>query len=495
MREQFLRGILFTALGKYTNVVTLVAINAVLSRLLTPTEFGVVAAVTVFVVFINQFASAGLGPAVVQRRDLSDLEIGQIFNFSVLFALACAVGMGCLGWGLRWFYGDPLYLRVSWALAVGVALQGGSVVPQAVLLRAQNFRTINVISVAASLVGGLAGIGAAILGLGVFALALQTIVTGLISLVLSLATSHVRFTCRMSHAALAKVWGFARSTLGFNVINYFARNTDNLLVGRVMGPAALGAYSKAYQLLLYPNSVFLGVISPVLQPVLAEHQDDVALIRRTYLRVFHILALIGLPLSCLLCFASREVILCLYGEQWQDAVAPFTILAATVWLQMTLSSTGAIFQARNQPDRLFKVGIVSALILVAGILLGVATGSIVGLAWSLSAAFAVNWIVNYALFMPWALDSSIVQLLPELARPVLVAAASSIPLIVIAQFPPDLQPWVSLMVKAATWLLCASASALVLREHRVLISPGDRAVQSSPFPAPSSPPRVRLTDP
>ena len=483
MREQFLRGMLYTAIGKYANLVTLLLINIVLSRLLTPVDFGVVAAVTVFVIFINQFASAGLGPAVVQRQDLSEAEIGHIFNFSLLFAAACGVVMAGAGWGLEWFYGDVIYRNVSWALSAGVALQGACVVPQAVLLRAKDFRTVNMVSVVASFGGGLVGVGTALVGAGVYALVVQTVVTGMLSLGMLLRYAHLKPSRGMSRAAIGKVWKFAGNQLAFNVVNYFARNTDNLLVGRFMGPAALGAYSKAYQLLLYPNQVLLGIITPVLQPVLAEHQDDVKLIRRTYLQIFHVMALIGFPLSAFLCLASHEVIFCLFGDQWGAAVVPFAILATTVWIQMTLSSTGGIFQARNKADRMFQSGLISAVILVIGIVIGILTGSLVGLATSLAITFGINWVVNYALFMPWALNSSMIPLFGQMWRPLIVGMASAAPVVMLNAVWSVPNPWLGLAGKGVAWLAVTVGAAMLLGEHRAIRS----LTRRKPKPADAAP--------
>lgn len=468
VKNMFLRGMLFTAVGKYSNMVCLLLVNAVLSRLLTPRDFGVVAAVTVFVVFINEFATAGLGPAVIQHQDLSDKDISYIFNFSVLFALVCAAIMAAIGWILEWFYGGLIYREVSWALAVGVFLQGSAVVPQAILLKAKKFPQISVILISASLCGGTSGVVAALNGAGVFSLAIQLVVSGMVTLGLTLRFSRIHLRSGISIKPVQKVWKFARNQLGFNLVNYFARNMDNLLVGKVLGPTALGAYNKAYQLLLYPNSVLLGIITPVLQPVLAEHQDNVKLIRNAYLKIFHVLALVGMPLSCMLCLSSREVVFCLYGNQWEASVVPFTILAVTVWMQMTLSSTGAIFQARNQPARLFRVGLISTAIILAGIVCGILLGNIEYLAVTLAIAFGINWVVSYTLFMHWALSSSLIVAIKELARPIVVALISAVPLVIIQVYWSGANQWILLGTKLTAWITFAAIGCALTKEFKLL---------------------------
>lgn len=187
-----------------------------------------------------------------------------------------------------------------------------------------------------------------------------------------------------------------------------------------MGPAALGNYSKAYQLLMMPNSILLGIINPVLQPVLSDYQNDVSLIRETYFKILRLLALVGVSLSVFLSVFSKEIILFLFGNQWGLAVFPFRVLATTVWVQMTLSSTGAIFQARNKTRDLLTTGIYSAIILVASIVVGIVIGDLNSVAISLTIGFYINYFMNFSRVMKLALDSNIVVMLKEFKNPFII---------------------------------------------------------------------------
>ncbi len=90
---------------------------------------------------------------------------------------------------------------------------------------------------------------------------------------------------------------FSSNQFGFGLVNYFSRNLDNILVGKFFGAEALGNYGKSYQMLTYPNTILTNIITPVIQPILARHQDNVPLIRNVYSKVLRLLLLIGVPLS------------------------------------------------------------------------------------------------------------------------------------------------------------------------------------------------------
>jgi O-antigen/teichoic acid export membrane protein len=154
-----------------------------------------------------------------------------------------------------------------------------------------------------------------------------------------------------------------------------------------------------------------------LQPVLSDYQDDVSKIREIYYKIVHILALIGIPLSVFLSLASQQIIFFLYGPQWGDAVEPFTILALTVWVQMTLSSTGGIYQARNQTNLLLINGIVSATIIVASIIVGVFLGTINFVAITLSVGFVINFFVSFTILTKLTLKSNLFIFMKEFINP------------------------------------------------------------------------------
>jgi O-antigen/teichoic acid export membrane protein len=273
----------------------------------------------------------------------------------------------------------------------------------------------------------------------------------------------------LDRTVLAKVWTFAKNQFGFNLINYFSRNADTILIGKVFGPTAVANYSKAYQLLMMPNNALLGIINPVLLPILSDYQDDVAYIRQAYLKIVHVLALIGVPLSVFLCIEGHNIIFTLFGDQWGDAVSPFVILSLTVWIQMTLSSTGAVFQALNKTHQLFVTGSLSAIILVSGIVAGVFMGSIDTVAITLSIGFLLNFFLNYSIMMNVVLDSSLVPLLKEFIAPFgigIVLAAVLLPLKVVI---PAFTPLINLIIYGAITMVVFLLFMFVTGEGRNIL--------------------------
>ena len=420
MNQSFKSGIFFTAIGKFSNVITTLVVNAILSRLLSPDDYGVVAIVQVFILFFQMLVEAGMGPAIIQNKKLSDKDIGILFNYSIILAIVLSLTFGFFGNFLAYFYDNQIYLNISWIQSIAILINGLNVVPVALLNKEKKFKEVNVNQILASACGGLIGVLFAYLGFGVYALIFQAITLSLVFFVRNLLAVHIQFQKGLDSIVIKKILEFSINQFGFNFINYFSRNADNIMVGKVMGPAALGNYSKAYQLLMMPNSILLGIITPVLQPVLSEYQDDVRVVKDTFFKVINVLALLGVPISIFLSFFSGEIIEFLFGNQWDEAILPFRILALTVWIQMTLSCTGSIFQARNKARELMITGTISALILVSSIFIGVFTQNLVQLAISLSIGFMVNFLVSFYRLMHFVLDDTLFSLLKIFVKPFII---------------------------------------------------------------------------
>ena len=133
---------------------------------------------------------------------------------------------------------------------------------------------------------------------------------------------------------------------------------------------SLGYYDKAYKLTVYPLSALSAVAASVVQPFMAEHQHDPDRIFACWMRVEKSLSLLGVPVACLFVCAAPEVISVLYGPGWQDAVAPFAVLSASVYFQMMCNPSGAFFQSLGRTDSMFRVGVINTALTLAGLAAG-----------------------------------------------------------------------------------------------------------------------------
>lgn len=406
-------GFFYTAIGKYSNTLVQLIVNAVLSRILSPEDYGIVAVCQVFILFFGVLNDAGMGPAIIQNRDLKPRDHSILFNYSVIFAFASSIIYGSLGYLIAIVYGKGIYVSLTWAQSFYVFFAGANVVPTAILNSRQQFKKLNFSLLIGNVIGGIVGVVSAVAGLGIYSLITSVSASSFIIFLLNFIRSDLKITMSFDVSPVRSIWTFAKNQFGYNFLNFFSRNSDSLLIGKFLGAAPLGNYNKAYQLLLMPNSILLGVVNPVLQPILRDYQQDVAYIRQVFFNFVKYLAFLSIPLSVFLSFTAKEIVFFLFGNQWGAAVFPFSVLALTVWIQVTSASMPAFYQARNKTKYLLLNGYQSAFLIVGSIIVGVVLGDIDQLSICLSVGFLISFLMNCYILCEKVMNTTLVSLAKE----------------------------------------------------------------------------------
>jgi PST family polysaccharide transporter len=465
-RKNLFSGVLYTGISKYLGILLSIVIGAILARLLTPTEFGLVALVTVFIGFFRLLSNVGIGPAVVQNQKLTDTDIESIFLFSLILGFL----FGCLFFlsstFIASFYGNPELVPIVQLLSITIFFTALQIVPNAILLKQLKFKKIGIITISIQLISGALAILLAYRGFSYFALVYKSIFDSFFTFLILFFLAPIRIKLRLNTEALKKIMRFSTFQFLFNFINYFSRNSDNLLIGRFIGPAALGYYDKSYRLMMMPVQNLTHVISPVLLPVLSEYNEDKAKIYSAYIKLVKLLATIGFPLSVFLYFAAPELILILYGSQWTESIPVFKILALSIGIQIVLSSSGAIFQAVNRTDLLFYSGFLSAILMVSGICYGIFIGqSLESVGWGLIFAFTINFFQGFYFLIKKALGFHLIKFLRNFIYPVFMAILLSLVLYLFKYF--DFHDKViSLALKSLTAISVFSIAFFIKKNNR-----------------------------
>lgn len=457
---------LINAFSKYSTVLLSLVFSAVLARLLTPEEFGVVGVVTVFVNFFNLFADMGIGTAVIQNKELSRKDTERIFGFTLLLGVAlCAVFSACSFLMVR-LYGNEVYYTVGPLLGVGLMLATFNVVPNAHLMKNKLFVTNAVRVILSCLIGYCVAIVAALHGWKYYSIVFQQLTAALFVLCWNLATVRLRPDFHAIGESMKKIRHFSTYQFAFNFINYFSRNLDNLLTGYYFGEAQLGYYDKAYRLMRYPVDNLTNVITPSMLPILSEHQKDINYVFEKYRTIVKLLGVIAVYISVVCFFASKEIILLYFGRQWNGAVMSFHLLSVSLFFQIVGGISGSIYQTVNKTKEMFISGIIGTVITVAGILVGISLGSIDGLALAYSVAFVLNFIKSQWFLSRFCFNQKFWRLLSMFKEELLIAAAMCAALSFVPAFESLL---LSLIVKAGAGLAVYAVMLALTREYRALL--------------------------
>lgn len=389
------KAVAWTAVAKYSRALLGIVFAAILSRLLTPEQYGTVAVITVFVVFFQLFCDMGFGAAVVQDQELTEKQTNDIFSWTVYLGLGLQILFIIASFPIATFYEDDIYVPLGFILSFSLFFSALNMIPNAVMLKQKRFKTITIRTVVSHIVTSLITILLAFKGWGVYALVLQTLLSVIMIFVWNELTVRLKFYFRPDFASIKRIWGYSVYQFLANFLNYFNRHLDNLLIGKFFSKADLGQYNKSYSLMQMPISYIPGVVGPALHPILAEHQNAPQYIYNAYLRILKPLSIIGCFLSVFLYYSAEELVIILFGDQWYPAIPPFKILALSVWFQLLLNTIGPIFQSIGNTKLLFKSSIICSVMIIGFIILGCVLGSIVTVAICVTVAYILNFFVSY----------------------------------------------------------------------------------------------------
>ncbi len=398
--------------GKYSWYLFQILSLAVLSRIFSPQMFGVLAALQVIVMFFQLVVSSGLAPAIIYADKLSKQQRDGIFTFTLLvgFSLSLLV-YAFADYLFLWLgLGENAYLT---AILISIILTSSlSMLPLAALQKDARFLTIAQAEIFSEL---LAFIMCLVMHfyyeLGLIALltkfALVPVLRFLFYYLKSAVTEIGRPTLGQDIKAVSILFDFAKFQFAFNILNYFSRNLDTLLITKYFGIATIGFYEKSYQVMRYPLQLFTFAITPALQPILTKYKDDVPLVEREFYRIALRLALLGFAVSFVLFWGSEEIVFIMFGPQWSETSIYLSLLSVSVPLQMVLSSTGGVYQALGKAKLQFYCGAFSSFINVSAITAGVIYQSVELLCIFLSLGFIINFVQCFYLLQLKVFQSKI----------------------------------------------------------------------------------------
>jgi O-antigen/teichoic acid export membrane protein len=376
---QAVSGVKWNAVSQALKLSLYFITTLVLARLLDPKDFGLLGMATVFTAFITVFNDFGLGSAIIQNQKLNDIQLSTIFWLSVLVGLTTMIISLAAAPVVASFYNEPMLRPIIYLMSLSFIFSSLGQVQLALTIKSFSFKRLMISEGIASFGGSFIAITLALLSFGVWSLAFQIVITtGFLTIILWL-TDNWKPTPVFEIKGLKKTLGFSSGLLSFNMLNYFSRNADYLLVGKFLGSFLLGHYTFAYRLIQFPLQNLSSVVSRVLFPTLSKLQDDDALFKKYFINASQFIAFFTFPLMICLFLLSEEFVIVLFGKKWDQAIPVIQILAPVGMLQSVGNMVGSIYTAKGKTNWLFGWGVLSSIVTVIFFIIGLRWG-IVGVA-------------------------------------------------------------------------------------------------------------------
>ncbi len=374
LREKSIKGGISTVIAQVISFTLNISSTVIMARMLLPGDYGLVAMVTSFTGFVLIFKDLGLAQAIIQREKLTQHEVSMVFWLNFYISLILGLLVFSMGPLLVAFYHEPKLITITIGYAFVAVLGGLSTQHSALLNRQMKFKVLSQITIASSVCSLAAGLFLAWRGYGYWAIVAVSVISSLVQTILLWVACDWRPQITKINKTIVEYVKFGAGITGFNMINYFSRNLDNILIGKFLGAQPLGLYTKAYQLFMLPISQLRDPLNAVGAPAMSSLFADKEKYRNYYKEYLFLLSFFSVPIVVFLFVCSKPVILLLLGEKWIGASYIFKLLAITGLIQPLESTRGMVLISSGQSRRYFLWGVYNAIAIIFSFCIGIRWG-------------------------------------------------------------------------------------------------------------------------
>ena len=394
--KEFIQSSRLILIGNYSNVFLTLIISVILSRLLQPSDFGIMAIIAVMLSLIQVLGNSGMSTALIQfgsimgKDSISGLLV-IISTVSVLLGISLYLAADSIESWLG-YSKMSTYLKILSPLVFFTILSGAF---RALLFSNKSFKEVATGSVVATAISGVIGISLAYLGHGVMSLVYKSIIFHVV-LFLFYMLANKRNIGRLVNFNFPKDFGsFIINGMYGQLIGFLMRNLDTLLVGKFLGEVALGLYDVSYKIMRQPVSNVAKVFTPVIQPLFRSYEMDELYL--SYTRIARLMGLVGFGISIPFVVWGDDIFAWVYGEKWLEGAPLFKILSISVFFHLLLSGAGGVMLAKNYQGILSRSMTYSFISTIGCILLGVFSGNLTVVAWLYVLSVVVNFFQSFYL--------------------------------------------------------------------------------------------------
>ena len=369
--------------------------TVILARLLIPQDFGLIAMAMSIIAVLQLFGDVGFEVAIIQNNNAEPKHYDTAWTFNLFFGIIACITLLVLARPTALFYEEPRLAAIIYVLAIGVLIKGLANIGIVDFRKELQFDKDFKFLLARKLSGFFITVPIALIYKSYWALVLGIVGSNLFSTVLSYLVHPYRPKITLS--AWNDMFHFSKWLLFSNILGFLRIRSSDFIIGKIIGPHALGLFSISYEISNLPTSELSAPINRAVFPAYAKLSHDARALRQNFLNVLSILAILVLPIGTGMAVLSGPLVLFVLGEKWIESAPLITLLAFSGIVSATQSNTASIYLAIKRPNLLTLMHGVSLLILVPLTIWLSGLYGVVGAAWAYIITAIFSLPLNYAI--------------------------------------------------------------------------------------------------
>lgn len=374
LKKKTVKGVAWTSLNQAVSLGFGFVIGVILARLLSPSDYGLLAMIGVFNAIAFAFLDSGFGSALIRKPNLTEDDNTTAFLFNIVAGLLLFGVIWIIAPWVSQFYDKPILTSLLRAEGSLLILASFKAVQNAQITRALNFKAIMIINITSQVIGGVVAVISAYKGLGVWALVVQHILSSVVSLVLLWIISPWRPRGRWNKASFSYLWGFGSKLLASALLDRIYVNIYPIVIGKLYSAADLGQYTRAKGYADLPSGTLTGVLQQVTFPVLSQIQEDTERLASSYRRMLRFTVFIVFPIMIGMATLAYPLVVALVTDKWAKCVPYLQVIClASMWYPVHAINLN-LLQVKGRSDLFLRLEIIKKIIGVTIIFVSVPFG-------------------------------------------------------------------------------------------------------------------------
>lgn len=362
LKKKTVKGMIWSAVERFSTQGIQFLFGIILARLLSPSDYGIIAMLTIFIAVSQTFIDSGLGNAVIRKMDRTEKDMSTMFFFNIGMSLVCYGVIFLIAPFAAKFYNMPELALILRVLALRLIIQAFSIVQITHLTIKIDFKKQAKISLVSALLSGVIGIIFAYMGYGVWSLVIQTLANSFLTSLLFTILVRWRPTSFFSTESFKYMFSFGSKILASGILETIYKNIYPLVIGKFYSSAQLGGYAKADRFAQFPSSNLTAILQRVSFPVLSTLQNEPDRLRSSYLKFINLSAFIVFPLMTGLLALTKPLTLVLLTEKWSDMIPLLQILCLSMMWYPVHAINLNVLQVLGRSDLFLRLEIIKKIL-------------------------------------------------------------------------------------------------------------------------------------
>jgi teichuronic acid exporter len=395
LKQKTISGMAWSVSERLSLQVIQMLISIVLARLLDPGEFGLIGMLAIFTSIAQSLVDSGFGSALIQKKDATQSDSSSIFFFNLCVSIILFILLFLTAPLIARFFNQPQLISITRVLSLGMIINAFSIVQVCMLRRDMDFKTHFIVSIIAVVISGTSGIIAALSGLGVWSLVIQSLSNSFFKAVLLWIFNKWRPIGRISFASLKTMFSFGSKLLVAGLLESVFTNLYQTFIGRSFSAEDLGFYSKAATYETAASVATSMSLGQVIFPAFSPYQDDNQKLKQMHFKTIKMSMFLHVPLMIGLIIIAEPLLLFLLTEKWAASIPYFQLLCLIGLIFPIVVQNYNLFRIKGRSDLHLKLEILKYTLTVIAIALTYRHGIFALIYGQIAVAYTSQVIASY----------------------------------------------------------------------------------------------------